>query len=240
VSVYVCVYVGGCICAWVWLWVWMWPLWLHTIALFIHTKFHWSDAMAINNFITQSCMETIYIEGSDNSIDMQMWKANWAITDLCQNEHPRQQSFSLLAGFNLADFMMVGLSASTVSLPDPNKEGHMETQFSVCQLSSTASNSPLSPHSHGVPASFRSDTCTILSSHTGMATGLDVQPGLQYIHSHIPHWLPPAHTYDSPLLHMHVTSCTATTVEGNNGYHQEHKFSQPQYFSRQQILSATA
>ena len=34
----------------------------------------------------------------------------------------------------------------------------METQFSVCQLSSTASNSPLSPHSHGVPASFNSDT----------------------------------------------------------------------------------
>ena len=77
----------------------------------------------------------------------------------------------------------------------------METQFSVCQLSSTASNSLLSPHSHGVPASFNSHTCTILSSHTGMATALDVQPWLQCLHSHIPHWLPPAHTHDSPLLH---------------------------------------
>ena len=101
----------------------------------------------------------------------------------------------------------------------------METQFSVCQLSSTASNSLLSPHSHGVPASFNSDTCTILPSHTGMATALDVQPGLQCLHSHIPHWLPPAHTYDSPLLHMYMLSCTEITVEGNNGYHQEHKFS---------------
>jgi len=60
----------------------------------------------------------------------------------------------------------------------------METQFSVSRLSSTARNSLLSPHSHGVHASFRSDTCT---THIGMATGLDVQPRL-------------AHTYDSPLV----------------------------------------
>jgi len=55
----------------------------------------------------------------------------------------------------------------------------MGTQFSVRQLSSTASNSPLSPHSHGVPASFKSDTCT---THIGMATGLDVQPRLECVH----------------------------------------------------------
>jgi len=40
----------------------------------------------------------------------------------------------------------------------------METQFSVCQLSCTASNSLLSPHSHGMHDSFNSDTGTILPS----------------------------------------------------------------------------
>jgi len=55
----------------------------------------------------------------------------------------------------------------------------METQFSVSQLSSTASNSLLSPHGHGVHTNFRSDTRT---THIGMATALDVQPRLECVH----------------------------------------------------------
>ena len=158
-----------------------------------------------------------------------MWKANWAITGLCQNQHPRQWSFSLLAGFNLADFMMLGLSACTRS------HSQTQTRRDTWKHSLVSANCPallatVYCHHTAMECLLVSTVTqvTILPSHSGMATALDVQPGLQCLHSHIPHWLPPAHTHDSPLLHMHVTSCTATTVEGNNGYHQEHKFSQPQ------------
>jgi len=62
-----------------------------------------------------------YIYWGQWQFHWQIWNANWAITGLCQNKHLTQRSFSLLAGFNLADFMMLGRSASIQS--------HSQTQI---------------------------------------------------------------------------------------------------------------
>jgi len=84
----------------------------------------------------------------------------------------------------------------------------MKTQFSVRQLSSTASNSLLSPHSHGVPASLT--VTQVQYCHLTLGWPLDwmYNHGYNtYIHT--------SHTgYHQPILMTHhYCTCTCYHVQ---------------------------